>query len=71
VTSYYEKQIVKAKKFMMISTINWFKDFLMYLNDHHQKKFEQFTETELDAFFGILIAAGVLINNKNNLEDVW
>lgn len=35
------------------------------------KKFKQFTETELDAFFDILIAAGVHRNNKENLEDMW
>lgn len=35
------------------------------------KKFEEFTEIELDAFFGILIAAGVHRNNKENLEYTW
>lgn len=35
------------------------------------KTFEPFTEAELSAFFGILIAAGVHRNNKENLDDMW
>lgn len=36
-----------------------------------QKQFEPFTEQELEAFFGILIAAGVHRSNKENLEEMW
>ncbi|CAJ0966351.1 unnamed protein product [Ranitomeya imitator] len=36
-----------------------------------QKTFKQFTETELHAFLGILIAAGVHRANKENLEEMW
>ncbi|KAM4028657.1 uncharacterized protein ACNLHF_023956 [Anomaloglossus baeobatrachus] len=36
-----------------------------------QKSFKQFTETELHAFLGILIAAGVHRDNKENLEEMW
>ena len=36
-----------------------------------QKTFEAFSETELDAFLGILIVAGVHRNNKENLDDIW
>ena len=35
------------------------------------RTFEPFTEVELSAFIGILIAAGVHRNNKENLEDMW
>lgn len=36
-----------------------------------QKTVEPFTETELDVFLGILIAAGVHRDNKENLDDIW
>ena len=35
------------------------------------KAFQPFTETELLTFFGILIAAGVHRQNKENLDDMW
>ena len=35
------------------------------------KTFQLFTEAELLAFIGILIAAGVHRQNKENLDDMW
>ena len=35
------------------------------------KTFQPFTEAELLAFIGILIAAGVHRQNKENLDDMW
>ena len=35
------------------------------------KTFQPFTEAELLAFFGVLIAAGVHRQNKENLDDMW
>ena len=35
------------------------------------KTFQPFTEAELHAFIGILIAAGVHRQNKKNLDDMW
>lgn len=36
-----------------------------------QKTFQPFSETELDAILGILIAAGVHRDNKQNVDDMW
>ena len=35
------------------------------------KTFQPFTKAELLAFIGILIAAGVHRQNKENLDDMW
>ena len=35
------------------------------------KTFQPFSEAELLAFIGILIAAGVHRKNKENLDDLW
>lgn len=45
----------------------------MLPDDRHKKKSSHLLKpfTELDAFFGILIAAGLHRNNKENLDDMW
>ena len=35
------------------------------------KTFQPFTKAELLAFIGVLIVAGVHIQNKENLDDMW
>ena len=35
------------------------------------KTFQPFTEAEMLAFIGVLIAAGVHRQNKGNLDDMW
>lgn len=35
------------------------------------KEFQEFTEEELDAFFGILIAFGVHKSNKEHIDELW
>ena len=65
-TSYYEKQIERAKECVMLSTMIPLASGRPPLNT-----FQPFADAELLAFIGILIAAGVHRQNKENLDDMW